>query len=128
MMPPLAITLIFPRPTFKHLLSKSSFHLKNLFLSPLIVSLIRTKSSSYRNSLSALYLAILVTSTTTAHTKCDSTGSWCITLNTLMKIRTTVLRAHSTGIPNPSRTLTYLSHQLNSYTPLAAINSNNTSI
>ena len=38
-----------------------------------------------------------------------------------LKIEMTMLRAHSTGIPNPSRTLIYLGHHLNS--PLSAINS-----
>ena len=65
--------------TLKPLLSKDSFHFKNLFLSPSIVSLIRTKSSSYSNSLSTHILSNLVTtSTTTAKGKGDSTDPWCL--------------------------------------------------
>ena len=45
------ITLVFPRLTFKPLLSKASFHFKSLSLSHSIVSLIRTKLSAYSNSL-----------------------------------------------------------------------------
>ena len=51
-MPPLTITFVFPRFSFKSLLSKASFHFKNLFLCPSIVSLTRTMSSAYSNSLS----------------------------------------------------------------------------
>ena len=50
---PLTITLAFPMLTFNPLLSKASFHFRNLSLSPSSVSLIRTKSSTYSNSLSA---------------------------------------------------------------------------
>ena len=42
------------------------------------------------------------------------------------KIGTTILRAHSTGIPNQSRTLTYFSLHLSSYSQRAAISSNAT--
>ena len=45
-------TLVLPRLTFKPLLSKA-FNFKNLFLSPSIILLIRTKSSTYSNSFSA---------------------------------------------------------------------------
>ena len=51
-MSPLTITFIFPRLTFKPLLSKASCHFQNLFMSPSIVSLTLTKSSAYSNSLS----------------------------------------------------------------------------
>ena len=78
-MPPQTIPLVFSRLTFKPLLSKASLHYKNLFLSPSIVSLIRSKSSAYSNSLSAPSLANSVTkSTTTAKKKGDSTDPWCI--------------------------------------------------
>ena len=77
-MPP-TITLFFPRFTFKPLLSIVSCHFSNLFLSPWIVSLIRTKSSAYSNSLSAPSMANSVTtSTTSAKRKGDSTDPWDI--------------------------------------------------
>ena len=60
-MPPLTITLVFQSIPFKPLLSKASFHSKNLFLSHSIVSLIRTKSSAYSNSLSMIPLVNSVT-------------------------------------------------------------------
>ena len=41
-----------PKANIQILLSKASFHYKNVFLSPSIVSLIWTKSLTYRNSLS----------------------------------------------------------------------------
>ena len=51
----------------------------NLFLSPSIISLIRTKSSAYSNSLSTPSLTNSVTtSTTTAKRKGDSTVPWSI--------------------------------------------------
>ena len=75
-MPLLTNTLVFPRLTYKPLLAKASFH---LFLSPTIVSLIRTKSSAYSNSLSATSLANSVTtSTTTTKRKGDRIDPWCI--------------------------------------------------
>ena len=79
-MPLLTITLVFPRLTFKPLLSKAYFHFMNLFVSPSIASLIRTKSSAYSNSFSAAPLAkAVMTSTTTARRKGGSTDPWCIT-------------------------------------------------
>ena len=76
----IVMPFIFPRLTFKPMLSKASSHFKNLPLSLLIVSLIRTKSSAYSNSLSALSLANYVTtSTTTAKRKDGSIDHWCIT-------------------------------------------------
>ena len=53
----LIITLVFPRLTFIPLLSKASFRFRKLFPTPSIVSLVRTKSSAYGNSLSACSLA-----------------------------------------------------------------------
>ena len=47
------IILVFTKVTLIPLLSKASFHFENLSLSPSIVTLIRTKSSAYINSLSA---------------------------------------------------------------------------
>ena len=61
----LTITLVFPRLTFKPLLSKASFHLRNLPLNPLIVSLIRTKSSACNSSVSAPSLADTMTTSAT---------------------------------------------------------------
>ena len=76
-MPPLV--LVFPMLAFILLLSIASFHFKNLFLSPSIVSLIRTTLSTYSNSLSAPSLANSVaTTTTTPKRKGDSTDPWCI--------------------------------------------------
>ena len=75
--PPLTITLVFSRLTFQPLLSKASYHYKNLFLSLLIVSLIRTMSSAYSNSLSTPS----GTSDNIYHhckNKGDSTDPWCI--------------------------------------------------
>ena len=67
---PLTITLVLPRLAFKPLLSKASFYSMNLFMNPLIVSLIMTESSAYINSLNAPSLAnSLTTSTTTARRK-----------------------------------------------------------
>ena len=53
-MAPLTITLVFQRFTLKTLLSKASFHSKNSLQSPLIVKLIRTKSSTNSTSLNTL--------------------------------------------------------------------------
>ena len=64
-------------PHLKPLLSKSSYHFKNLFHSPWIVSLITTKSSAYINSLSTQYMANSVTTSTTKK-KGDNTDPWCI--------------------------------------------------
>ena len=61
---PLIITLNLPRLTFKPLLSKAYFYFENLFMTPLILSLIRTKSSAYINSLRAPSMA---NSLTTQH-------------------------------------------------------------
>ena len=72
---PQTITLVFPNLTFKSLFSKASFHFKNLFLSPSIVSLIRNKSSAYINSPLA---NSVTTSATTAKRKGDSTDPWFI--------------------------------------------------
>ena len=78
-MPRRTITFIFPRLAFKPLLSKASFHYKNLFLRPSNVSLIGTKSSAYSNSLITPSLAhSMTTSTTNAKRKGDSTDPWCI--------------------------------------------------
>ena len=72
------ITLVLSRLTFKPLLSKDFFHIKNLFQSHLSISLIRTKSSTYNNLFSAPSLANSVTtSTITAKRKDDSTDPWC---------------------------------------------------
>ena len=75
----LTITLVFSRLTFKPLLSKASFHFRNLSLILSIVPPIRTKSSAYNYSLSAPSLVCSVTtSTTNAKRKGDSTDPWCI--------------------------------------------------
>ena len=64
----------FPKVNFQTLALKASFHFENLFLSPMIVSVIRTKSPAYNNSPSAPSLANSVTtSTTNSKTKGDST-------------------------------------------------------
>ena len=79
MMLPLTINFVFPRLPFKALYSKAPYHFKNLFLNPTIISLIRTKSPAYSNSLSAPHLVNFVkTRTTTAKRKGDSTNPWCI--------------------------------------------------
>ena len=71
----LTITLVFQRLAFTNLLSKASFHYKNVFLSPSIVSLIRSKSSAYCYSLSAPSLGNnITTSTTNAKGKGDNTN------------------------------------------------------
>ena len=44
-------TLVFPRLTFKPLLSKASFHFIELYLSASMVSLIKARSSACNNSL-----------------------------------------------------------------------------
>ena len=76
-MPTQTMTLDFPQITLKLMISKASFQFKNLFLSPSVVSLIRTKTSACSNSLSASSLANSVTiSTTTAKRKGDSTDPW----------------------------------------------------
>ena len=78
-MPPLTITVVFPRLAFKPLFSKASFYFKNLFLSPLIVSLVWTKSSAYSNSFSAPSMANSVTTpTSTAKRKCNRTDPWYV--------------------------------------------------
>ena len=75
----LTTTLVFPRLTFEPLLLKASFQFKNIFLSPLIASLIRTMSSAYSQSFNPPSLANSETiSTKTAERKGDSTDPWCI--------------------------------------------------
>ena len=64
-MMPLSITLVFPRLTFQQLLSIASFHYMNLFMSPSIISLIRTNSAAYSNSPNTPSLANSVTTSTT---------------------------------------------------------------
>ena len=92
-MPPLTITMVFPRLTF------IPFHFKNLFLRPSCVSLIRTKSSVYSNPLSAPSLANNVTtSTTTWKRKDDSTDPWFIPTLTSNSSD----NSESTHIQNPS--------------------------
>ena len=66
---PLTITLVLPKSTFKPMVSKVSFHSMNLFLNPLIVSLIRTQSSAYINSLITSLANSMTTSTTAAKIK-----------------------------------------------------------
>ena len=75
-MPLLTINLVFPRLAMNLCSQKSPSILRT---HPSIVSLIRTKTSAYSNSLSAPCQANSVTtSTTIAKRKGDSTDPWCI--------------------------------------------------
>ena len=104
-MPQLIITPVFPRLTFKPLLSKASFHFKNSFLSPSIVSLIRTKSTAYSNCHNTPTPATsAITSTTTIKRKSNSTDLCYIHTLTSKSSLTFVFAPSYKLITHPTKT------------------------
>ena len=69
---PFTVTFIFLVLTFKPLLSSASFQFQNLSFKSSMVSLMRTRSSAYNNSLTTLLLAFSVMSTTIVNNDGDS--------------------------------------------------------